>query len=284
MPSYECFFLWCVKIVTISTVSSRQQERYMLRVSDNPTDIQNPEPAQIFPIIRFHSTCPSFPHHLPPPSRGQAFWTNPSFGPISLSPSPGPRPQRCQLLHRCHSSQTARGLPGGGSSCHRHSILDPEGACRASLKPYEYNHAPTGCNGFQIVQWPPRINAFILGCTSTATHHAIFIAVLGWEKTLLIDSALTYTIPPKHRWSSKGILIFLAKRYTNPLLYWLWLFLFLSQPPCLHHELHHIQLLRVGHCSGHPCVSSGQSRCQKMPLLYRHSSCESYFKKASGIP
>lgn len=52
-----------LKIVNVSTVSSWQQELYMLSISDSPTDTQNPEPAQIFSIILFHSNCLSFPHH-----------------------------------------------------------------------------------------------------------------------------------------------------------------------------------------------------------------------------
>lgn len=59
----QALFPQMLKTVNISTVPSWQQELYMLCVSDNPTDIQNPEPARIFAVILFHSICPSFPHH-----------------------------------------------------------------------------------------------------------------------------------------------------------------------------------------------------------------------------
>jgi len=59
----QTLFARFLKIVSISTVSSWQREMYMLTVSDNPTYIQNPEPAQIFPSILLHPIWPSFPHH-----------------------------------------------------------------------------------------------------------------------------------------------------------------------------------------------------------------------------
>lgn len=51
-----------LKIVNISPVPSWQEELYILSTSDNPSDIQIPEPAEIFSIVLFHSICPSFPY------------------------------------------------------------------------------------------------------------------------------------------------------------------------------------------------------------------------------
>lgn len=60
-----------------------------------------------------------------------------------LAPSHGPA-SSCIATTVCKW----RGGAPGGYSHHSHFVLSPEVVCRASLKPYEYNHAPTECNGF----------------------------------------------------------------------------------------------------------------------------------------
>lgn len=58
----EMLFAHALETVNISTASSWQEELYILSTSGNPTDIQNPEPAEIVSIMLFHSICLSFPH------------------------------------------------------------------------------------------------------------------------------------------------------------------------------------------------------------------------------
>lgn len=58
----QMLFPHMLKIVNIGTVSSWQEELFIPSTSDNPTDMQNPEPAEIFSIMLLHSTCPSFTH------------------------------------------------------------------------------------------------------------------------------------------------------------------------------------------------------------------------------
>lgn len=53
-----------VKTVNISTVSSWQEELYILSTSNNPMDIQIPEQAEIF-LLHF-----STPSALPSPTHG----------------------------------------------------------------------------------------------------------------------------------------------------------------------------------------------------------------------